>query len=80
VVGGHVYRGTRQPALQGVYVYGDYCSGRIWGIDVEVPTGEAVLLLDSDLTIGSFGEAQDGELYVTDMTGGALYRLAAVTD
>jgi glucose/arabinose dehydrogenase len=80
VVGGHVYRGTRQPALQGHYIYGDYCSGRIWGIDVEVPTGEAVLLLDSDLTIGSFGEAQDGELYVTDMTGGGLYRLAAVTD
>jgi len=80
VVGGHVYRGTHQPALQGVYIYGDYCSGRIWGIDVEVPTGESLLLLDSDLIIGSFGEAQNGELYVTDMTGGGLYRLAAVTD
>jgi glucose/arabinose dehydrogenase len=80
VIGGHVYRGARQPALQGTYVYGDYCTGRIWGIDVERPEGESVLLLDSDLTISSFGEAQDGELYVTDMTGGGLYRLAAVTD
>jgi glucose/arabinose dehydrogenase len=80
VIGGHVYRGTRQPAFQGTYVYGDYCTGRIWGIDVERPDGESLLLLDSDLTISSFGEHENGELYVTDFTGGTVYRLAANAD
>ncbi len=31
VTGGYVYPGTRIPALQGTYVFGDYCSGEIWG-------------------------------------------------
>jgi glucose/arabinose dehydrogenase len=80
VIGGHVYRGSRQPALQGVYLFGDYCSGRIWGIDVTQPAGEPLLLLDTDLSIGSFGEHADGEVYVADIVSGSLYRLAAVAD
>jgi hypothetical protein len=80
VIGGHVYRGSRQPALQGVYLFGDYCSGRIWGIDVTQPTGEPLLLLDTDLSIGSFGEHADGEVYVADIVSGSLYRVAAVAD
>ncbi|MEX1073161.1 MAG: PQQ-dependent sugar dehydrogenase [Chloroflexota bacterium] len=80
IVGGHVYRGTRQPALNGTYVYGDYCSGRIWGIDVADPTAPQLLLLDSDLLIGSFGEHENGELYVTDLAAGTIYRLAAQTN
>ena len=31
VTGGYVYRGEEQPAMQGIYFYGDYCSGRVWG-------------------------------------------------
>jgi glucose/arabinose dehydrogenase len=80
VIGGHVYRGMRQPALIGTYVYGDLCSGRIWGLTADDPTGTPSLLLDSDLAIGSFGEAEDGEIFVADIVGGAIYRLAAVTD
>jgi len=30
ITGGHIYRGSAYPALRGVYLYGDYCSGRIW--------------------------------------------------
>ena len=33
VTGGYVYRGTAYPDLRGVYLFGDFCSGRIWGID-----------------------------------------------
>jgi glucose/arabinose dehydrogenase len=75
VVGGHVYRGQAMPELQGQYLFGDFCQGRIWSVPA---AGEApispTLLLDSELAITAFGEDEAGELYVTDYEGG-LYRL-----
>lgn len=77
VTGGYVYRGAAQPALQGVYFYGDYCTGRIWGGTPDGPgqwqSGE---LLDSGAQISSFGETEDGQVLVVDY-GGSLYRLVA---
>ncbi len=75
VTGGYVYRGAAQPSLQGVYFYGDYCSGRIWGLARDA-SGEwqSAELLDTDLQISSFGETEDGEVLVVDY-GGAVYRL-----
>ncbi len=74
ITGGTVYRGERVPALRGLYVYGDYCSGRIWGLPAD---GRPRRLLDSGLNISAFGEGNDGELYVLDHAGGGVYRLAA---
>ena len=74
VTGGFVVRGAALPGLQGRYVYGDYCSGRIWA--VPAAGGAPELLLDSDVWISSFGEGPDGELYVVGHRGGGLYRLA----
>ena len=65
VTGGYVYRGTRLPALQGTYLFGDFCSGEIWGYR----NGETRLLLESDLRISSFGEDREGELYVVGYQG-----------
>jgi glucose/arabinose dehydrogenase len=65
VTGGYVYRGTRIPALQGTYLFGDYCSGEIWGYR----NGQTRLLLDTDLQITSFGEDREGELYVVGYQG-----------
>lgn len=77
VTGGYVYRGADIPALSGTYVFGDFCSGRIWGLFGE--SGAPVLrqLLDSDLTISSFAEGHDGSLYVLDWRGGGIHRLVA---
>ncbi len=79
VTGGYVYRGSQHPALQGVYVYGDFCSGRIWGLRRE-PSGEWVsaLLLEAGVAISSFGEDAAGEIYVLGYGDGSLYRLIAV--
>jgi glucose/arabinose dehydrogenase len=76
VTGGHVYRGGEHPDLQGVYLYGDFCSGRIRGFRVD-PAGdvEPGLLLDSGLRISTFGEDEAGNLYVADYLGGDLYRI-----
>ncbi len=63
VTGGYVYRGKQLPELNGYYVYGDYCSGRIWAVNT-ADDSPPVLLMDSSLSITSFGEDKDGELYI----------------
>jgi len=78
ITGGYVYRGTRYPQLAGVYFFGDYCSGRIWGLRRE-PDGEwrMALLLETEVSISSFGEDATGELYVVGYNDGTLYHLTA---
>jgi glucose/arabinose dehydrogenase len=76
ITGGHVYRGDAIGALRGAYVYADFTSGRIWALRYE--KGEVVAhteLLHSELPLSSFGEREDGELYVTAFDG-KVYRLA----
>jgi len=76
VTGGYVYRGNN-PSLQGTYLYGDFCSGRIWGLRRNGAAWENRLLLDSTLLISTFGEDEAGELYVADYGTGTLYRITA---
>ena len=80
VVGGYVYRGRRFPELVGTYLYADYCSGRIRGFDAAAGatrTAKPTLLMDSTAVLSSFGEDRDGELYVTDLSGGGVYQVVA---
>jgi len=78
ITGGYVYRGTHFPQMVGVYFYGDYCSGNIWGLRQNGPREwEAALLLETDLNINSFGEDAEGELYVISYGDGIIYRLVA---
>jgi glucose/arabinose dehydrogenase len=77
VTGGYVYRGTQFPTLIGHYLFGDYCSGRIWSL-TEDSQGRWTMrqLIDSPFSISSFGEDEQGELYVIHY-GGAIYRVTA---
>ena len=76
VIGGYVYRGSAMPALQGVYVFGDYLSGKVWGLREVLPgTWQRVLLLSSGKIISAFGQDASGELYLLDYTNGIVYRL-----
>ena len=78
VTGGYVYRGKAIPALVGQYVFGDYCSGRIWTIPrTAVAPASKTLLRSTTMLISGFGEDQAGELYVLDHAGGVLYRFDA---
>jgi uncharacterized repeat protein (TIGR03806 family) len=75
VTGGYVYRGTELPAQIGHYLFADYGSGRIWRL---VPSGggfTAEELLSTGRSIASFGQGNDGELYVVDIAGGGLYKI-----
>ncbi|MBI3076225.1 MAG: PQQ-dependent sugar dehydrogenase [Deltaproteobacteria bacterium] len=76
VTGGFVYRGARIPGLVGTYVFGDYVSGRIWGLrETAAGTWQRSELLATTLNISAFGQDQAGELYVLDHAGGVVYRL-----
>lgn len=78
VIGGYVYRGNGFPALLGSYVFGDFCTGRIWKLTGSGRRdGEKVLLLDTDLSISTFGEGEDGALYVADYLRGNVHLLVA---
>jgi glucose/arabinose dehydrogenase len=75
VIGGYVYRGEVYPEFQGVYVFGDWCSGRIFTLDVDGETMTPRNVLESGLQVSSFGEDEAGEIYVVDFAGGGLYRV-----
>jgi glucose/arabinose dehydrogenase len=77
VTGGYVYRGSSAP-LVGRYIFADYCSGKIWSI----PRGAKrpatkTLLRDTSQLISSFGEGDNGELYVLSHNNGIAYRISA---
>ena len=75
VTGGYVYRGKRLPSLYGAYVYGDFCSGKIWALRHDgTKITEHLEIVDSKLEISSFGEDQNGEILVLSFDGG-IYRL-----
>lgn len=73
VTGGNIYRGS-MPEWRGIYLYGDYCTGYMWGL---IPTGEgwqSEILFETGFNISSFGVDESNELYVADL-GGAIYKL-----
>ena len=67
----------RSPALRGVYLFADYCTGQLWGLGRDAG-GEwlASAPIETGLRISSFGEDAAGELYVVDLDG-AIYRIVA---
>jgi glucose/arabinose dehydrogenase len=75
VTGGVVYRGIQFDRLVGMYLYGDYCSGRIWGLRQTGAGWANQLLLETTFNIAAFGEDEAGEIYVTDYAGGNIYRI-----
>ncbi len=82
VTGGYVYRGEAIPALRGWYVYGDFCSNRIWAMRWQagevVEHHEITEDIDPDGSIrglSSFGQDADGELYVVSLSGGTVHRI-----
>jgi len=81
VTGGYVYRGQEFPVLTGIYLFGDYCSGLIWGLSRAgsgEPTGWRVAqVAQADVQLSAFGEDEAGELYLLDMGRGELFKITA---
>lgn len=78
VTGGFVYRGRAIADLQGFFVYGDFCSGLVWGVRRTTNSGtEVQRLMQTDLRIAAFAEGNDGELYILDHGRGRIFQLVA---
>lgn len=77
ITGGYVYRGNQYPVLQGVYIFGDFCTGIVWAT-IPNPDGSwnTTEVLQSGVNISSFGEDENGELYVTDLSSGEIFQVA----
>ncbi len=77
ITGGYVYRGTLVPALSGMYIYADFIAGQIWGLQYRAgQPPNNVLIQKSDLSISSFGEDHNHELYICAFDG-KIYRFVA---
>ncbi|MEM1042311.1 MAG: PQQ-dependent sugar dehydrogenase [Bacteroidota bacterium] len=83
VTGGYVYRGTEVPELTGRYVYGDYCSGRVWALDTSGarPVNDEVFRFPASPfpALTTFGEDARGELYLVRQNG-QFYRFFSGSD
>ncbi len=73
VTGGYRYRGVIG-GLHGRYVFGDYCTGRIW---LARPGWTAEEWGSTGFGLSAFGEDDDGELYLADRDGGEIYRFTS---
>ena len=78
VTGGFVYRGVRYPRLQGIYLYADYCSGRVWGLARSGNTWQNQLLVDTSYSVSGFGQDDSGEIYLVDLSG-SVYQVSDPT-
>jgi glucose/arabinose dehydrogenase len=78
VTGGFVYQGSAIEALRGAYVYGDYCSGRIWALRWDgTRMTENAQLASTGFGVSSFAQGPDGEIYVLQYgDNGGVFRLA----
>jgi glucose/arabinose dehydrogenase len=79
VTGGVVYRGQRLPELQGLYLYADYITGRIWALrydDDKQQVTANYAIPDNQQPIISFGEDEEGDVYylIVAADGRGIYR------
>ena len=85
IVGGVFYRGTKHPELQGTFFYGDFCSGRVWGLkrqgestsDAGLKAWQSELLLqaESAIPMSKIGVDEEGNLYALGYLVSAIYEI-----
>lgn len=83
ITGGVVYRGAAAPTMVGWYVFGDWCSGKVWAMPGDIEPGtiveaSQVQLIGRPGTIASVRASPSGEIYVVGSTTGTVHRIDPV--
>lgn len=76
VIGGEVYRDDEIPDLAGAYLFGDFCSGRVWGLRAVQGVWQSALLYDAAFGFSSFGLGEDRTVYLAEYASRMVWRLA----
>jgi glucose/arabinose dehydrogenase len=81
ITGGYVYRGAPAPSVQGLYFFGDYCTGEIWTLDpatseVRDRTFDLMPAAGPDFNLVGFGEDGQARLLIV-LKNGSVYRVAS---
>lgn len=80
ITGGYVYRGDDIPYLDGRYVYGDFCTGKIWALSENqcgVWTNEFLIEISSQ-DLSTFGQDNNGEIYFAEVGTGKINKVSAL--
>ena len=82
ITGGFVYRGCDYPEFYGKYIYGDYCSSRIWALtnNGDGTFSNQELLNYDNFEISAFGEDNNGEIYMAAIGEGRIYRVTETSN
>jgi glucose/arabinose dehydrogenase len=84
ITGGYIYRGRIMPQVSGTYYFADYCSNQIWSFGYANDSVSNFTERTSELapggglsigSISSFGEDGYGEIYITDLDGGEIFKI-----
>lgn len=86
ITGGYVYRGDKLKGMNGKYIFGDYCTGKIWSINISRSNGENLenhtnsimkSIGKKEFYLSSFGQNNDGEIFIIDYNG-TIYKLVNI--
>ncbi len=76
ITGGYVYRGSDLPNWQGIYLFGDYCSGEVWGMLRDAQgQWQTQALFQTPYNISAFGQDASGSVYLLDHSQGQVLKL-----
>ena len=73
ITGGYVYTGGTYPALQGKYIFADYCNNKIGMVNEAGAITYTAAFGGNNFT--TFGEDMNGELYIAGKSSGTIYRI-----
>ena len=70
ITGGEMYRGSAYPGLYGTYLFGDFCTGIIWGLKHDGTQWVTTQLTTFNNSLTTFGKAEDGSMYAAFTSSG----------